>query len=492
VESPAVQGRKGKRHMPADGAEPVVIPTDLWQRPDMHTALTNRDIGHLFRLVRQYAGISQTRIGVAVGFSQGKVSEYMKNKAQVTALDVFERIAEGLGMPDPARMTLGLAPRVLTGVTLPATPIPARDGTPASSLLSVEQVVIGSRQSDDACDVDMLTLAWIVGRLDGHMDRRTMLLIAAGLTAESAASIANPWERLALALSGNRADQEDTVERLEARTVGFHRLEETMPARSLYQSLTAHLNELSTLLQAGLPDRLRRRLAATTGEAAVLASWIAWEIKQPGQSAAFDRIALPPEPCAFPEAPAAPDVPEAGGRAPTAGEDPVLGGVAGPAPVLGPVAGAAPLLGDGPPLPSPRGASPLEGPSLADGGRSGPEVFPGTVEGLAADGFAGAPVGNGPLGLAVDSAEDAGRSCRTAVSEGDPPTPAEGRLADPPSERSGIPSAFTRGCGAVSDPDTSSSGTPAAPEPDRATRPDASAPGLPPDDVPPGGRPLEG
>ncbi|GAA2890217.1 hypothetical protein [Nonomuraea rubra] len=64
-----------------------------------------------------------------------------------------------------------------------------------------------------------------------------------------------------------------------------------MPARSLYPGLTAHLNELSTLLPAGLPERLRRRLSATTGEAAVLASRIAWEIKQPSQSAAFDRIA---------------------------------------------------------------------------------------------------------------------------------------------------------------------------------------------------------
>lgn len=277
--------------MPADGAEPVAMPADLWQRPEIHTALTNRDIGHLFRLVRQYAGISQTRISVAVGFSQGKVSEYMKGKAQVTALDVFERIAEGLNMPDAARITLGLAPRVLTGVPLPPPPIPPGDGTPASSLLSVEHVVIGPHQPDDTCDVDVLTLAWIVGRLDGHMDRRTMLLIAAGLTAETATSPASPWERLTLALSGTRADQEDAVERLEARTVGFHRLEEVMPARSLHQGLTAHLNELSTLLHAGLPERLRRRLAATTGEAAVLASWIAWEIKQPSQSAAFDRVA---------------------------------------------------------------------------------------------------------------------------------------------------------------------------------------------------------
>ncbi|MEV5555817.1 helix-turn-helix transcriptional regulator [Nonomuraea wenchangensis] len=276
--------------MPADGAEPVVIPADLWQRPEMRTALTNRDIGHLFRLVRQYAGISQTRIGVAVGFSQGKVSEYMQGKAQVTALDVFERIADGLGLPDPARMLLGLAPRILTGVTHPPPLIPARDGTPASSLLNVEQVVIGSRQPNDACDVDVLTLAWIVGRLDAHVNRRTMLLIAAGLTAETASSpIADPWERLARALAGPRVLDEDTVEHLEARTIGFHRLEYELPASALYQGLTSHLNELSTLLH-GAPERFRRRLAATAGEAATLASWLAWDLKRPAQSAAFDRV----------------------------------------------------------------------------------------------------------------------------------------------------------------------------------------------------------
>lgn len=100
--------------MPAEGAEPVVIANDLWERPDMVSALTKRDIGHVFRLIRQYQGISQTRIGVAVGLSQGKVSEIMRGAIQVTSFEVFERIAEGLHMPDAARMTLGLAPRSLS------------------------------------------------------------------------------------------------------------------------------------------------------------------------------------------------------------------------------------------------------------------------------------------------------------------------------------------------------------------------------------------
>ncbi|MEV7011155.1 XRE family transcriptional regulator [Streptosporangium sp. NPDC051022] len=123
------------------------------------------------------------------------------------------------------------------------------------------------------------------------MDRRTMLLLAAGMTAEAAATIADPWERLAHALAGPQSLDEETVERLEARTIGFHRLEFALPARAIYQGLTAHINELSNLLQNSPPDRLRRRLAATAGEAATLASWIAWDLKQPGQSISYDRVA---------------------------------------------------------------------------------------------------------------------------------------------------------------------------------------------------------
>ncbi|MFI7539208.1 XRE family transcriptional regulator [Streptosporangium sp. NPDC049376] len=117
-----------------------------------------------------------------------------------------------------------------------------------------------------------------------------MLLLAAGMTAEAAASITDPWDRLSRALTGPQALDEDTVERLEARTVGFHRLEYVLPARAIYQGLTTHITELSNLLQSGPPERFRRRLAATAGEAATLASWIAWDLKQPGQSLSFDRV----------------------------------------------------------------------------------------------------------------------------------------------------------------------------------------------------------
>ncbi|MFF0578391.1 helix-turn-helix domain-containing protein [Streptosporangium saharense] len=97
--------------MPADATEPVVILPEVWQRPEILESLRSRNIGQLFRLIRQHTGASQTRIGIAVNLSQGKISEIMKGAIQVTSFEVIERIADGLNMPDPARMTLGLAPK---------------------------------------------------------------------------------------------------------------------------------------------------------------------------------------------------------------------------------------------------------------------------------------------------------------------------------------------------------------------------------------------
>lgn len=97
--------------MPGRASDPIVIPPSLWQRPQTLDALRMRDIGALFHLLRQYTGASQTQIAIACGTTQGKVSETMKKGGrQVLTLEVFERIADGLDMPDEARMTLGLAP----------------------------------------------------------------------------------------------------------------------------------------------------------------------------------------------------------------------------------------------------------------------------------------------------------------------------------------------------------------------------------------------
>jgi hypothetical protein len=65
----------------------------------------------LFRLAKQYAGASQNRIAAATGVAQSRVNVLMNRGGPVTSIEVLQRVADGLNLPDHARMCLGLAPR---------------------------------------------------------------------------------------------------------------------------------------------------------------------------------------------------------------------------------------------------------------------------------------------------------------------------------------------------------------------------------------------
>lgn len=90
--------------------EPIVLPDAAWRTEPIVEALRSRDAAGLLRLANRH-GASQHRIANAVGILQGRVSEILRGQRQVEALEVFERIADGLAMPDHARINLGLAPR---------------------------------------------------------------------------------------------------------------------------------------------------------------------------------------------------------------------------------------------------------------------------------------------------------------------------------------------------------------------------------------------
>jgi len=93
--------------------DPIEIPASLWERPDTRAALRSHDTQRLFHLVRQDAGASHARLAIACGLTQGKVSAIMSGNHQVTAFEVFERIADGLQMPPAARLAFRLAPSTL-------------------------------------------------------------------------------------------------------------------------------------------------------------------------------------------------------------------------------------------------------------------------------------------------------------------------------------------------------------------------------------------
>ena len=54
--------------------------------------------------------MSQARLATATGIGQGRLNEIINGHRQVARLDVLERIADGLAMPDDARVLFGLAP----------------------------------------------------------------------------------------------------------------------------------------------------------------------------------------------------------------------------------------------------------------------------------------------------------------------------------------------------------------------------------------------
>src|SRR5690606_37598655 len=76
-------------------------------------ALRARDFGRLFRLLT-LRGATQGRIGIETDLSQGQVSQIINGSRRVTQLEVIERIASGLRMPDHARLAIGLAPTSVT------------------------------------------------------------------------------------------------------------------------------------------------------------------------------------------------------------------------------------------------------------------------------------------------------------------------------------------------------------------------------------------
>ena len=104
-----------KEAMPGSFWEGVTIPAWAWERKETRRVLRERDIAGLLRLAQAH-GASQTRIASVSGIAQGRVSEILSGKRTVSSLHLIERIADGLTMPDPARVLFGLAPRqFLTG-----------------------------------------------------------------------------------------------------------------------------------------------------------------------------------------------------------------------------------------------------------------------------------------------------------------------------------------------------------------------------------------
>jgi len=138
---------------------------------------------------------------------------------------------------------------------------------------------------------DLLALAWLVGRLDRRVSRRTAEGFAATLMEAHEVGIADPAQRLGHAIANRTGLTDDTVGYLETRSLGFHWLECVLPGSHLFRAVLTHLSEVVSLLEACGTDRYRQRLAVTAGETALLAAWMAWDLGDMARAASLYRAA---------------------------------------------------------------------------------------------------------------------------------------------------------------------------------------------------------
>jgi transcriptional regulator with XRE-family HTH domain len=103
----------------------------------MRQALADRDLGAVITIFRRWTGASQTDVGVLLGLSQPHVSDFERGIRRATSMAMFERFADGLGIPRP-----------LLGLGEPSSHVPEPEADqvqqglaePAPSVSSVEFV----------------------------------------------------------------------------------------------------------------------------------------------------------------------------------------------------------------------------------------------------------------------------------------------------------------------------------------------------------------
>jgi len=189
---------------------PPALPDAFWVRADVRRALDHRDMGALFRLLHTRAGLSQIRIGTAVILSQNRVSLISRDLETVTSRHVLTRIADGLRMPDHARIRLGIAPGQPAP---PAADMPGLAG-PDDQAAELLRRISSARYIDAA----------VIGVLQGETDAIRML-------------------------------------------------DRRLGAPAVAPKLEAHIDQLQDSLRHSLSPRSRQPLAAVLADAAALAGW---------------------------------------------------------------------------------------------------------------------------------------------------------------------------------------------------------------------------
>ncbi|MCY9785196.1 helix-turn-helix domain-containing protein [Nocardiopsis sp. EMB25] len=253
------------------------VPLTFWSRTDVVHALKDHDAGALFRLVRQYCGASQQTIGAAVDLAQPHVSRIMAGRQQVTALRSWQRLADGLGMPNESRRLLGLADAhgVYPGGNSPSGSPPADSGDLWSA----------SRTVDDIAEITLKDL----------MKRREALAVGGTLVIGTA--LTETLEHWLLPTSGildHRRGSlgEAELQRIEAATAALRHWDDRWRLGIRRKAVVGQLSEVSELAETGQPAPVQERLFVVMAELSKIAASMSYDAGDHPTAQRYYTIAL--------------------------------------------------------------------------------------------------------------------------------------------------------------------------------------------------------
>ncbi|MEU0937210.1 helix-turn-helix domain-containing protein [Embleya sp. NPDC005971] len=87
---------------------PAALPPQVLDRDEMREALRIRDFGAVFKIARQWGGVSFQKIAEACGIKPNRVGLLARGEGEITTIEKIETIADALRIPGDM---LGLAPR---------------------------------------------------------------------------------------------------------------------------------------------------------------------------------------------------------------------------------------------------------------------------------------------------------------------------------------------------------------------------------------------
>ncbi|MEV6164385.1 helix-turn-helix transcriptional regulator [Streptomyces sp. NPDC052052] len=208
----------------------TALPRDLLDDEGMHRALTGHDFGAVFRIARERAGISYSKLATECDIKPDRVGTLARGQGRITSFEKIAQIADALRVPG---RLLGLAPRPWEANDAPAGTASTKNGP--------------------------------------HLRRRTVLQAATSTG-------------LAAALPAlHRPDQprrvtDAYIDRLHERTTRLRRLDDILGGGDTYRTYLGEVQYTKGLLQrASFTDDARRRLTALLAEQAQQAGWAAFD-----------------------------------------------------------------------------------------------------------------------------------------------------------------------------------------------------------------------